>query len=63
MIADTFKQQLDQHLAQQEDCEIQQRPLRRVEWLVQQALEDQEAATVSIRAAQRSLEDLMDSVE
>jgi hypothetical protein len=63
MIADTFKQQLDQHLAQQEDCEIQQRPLRRVEWLVQQALEDQGAATVSIRAAQRSLEDLMDSVE
>jgi hypothetical protein len=34
-----------------------------VEWLVQKALEDQEAATVSIRAAQRSLEDLMDSVE
>ena len=63
MIDDTFEQQLDEHLAQQEDREIEQRPLRRVERLVQQALEDQEVATVSIREAQRSLEVLIDSME
>jgi len=34
-----------------------------VEWLVQKALEDQEEATGSIRAAQLGLEALIDSVE
>jgi hypothetical protein len=56
------EQQIDAYLAFIEDREIEQRPLLRVAWLVQQALEDQEEATVSIREAQRSLEILIDSV-
>jgi hypothetical protein len=58
MIADTFKQQLDQHLAQQEDCEMQRNSL--VAKAIRKSLLDNIEAIEALEESQRSLKYLED---
>ena len=58
MIADTFKQQLDQHLAQQEDREMQRNSL--VAKAIRKSLLDNIEAIEALEESQRSLKYLED---